>query len=89
MNDNFDIIENGVLIIKGNKIIDLGNEKIIEKYRPVFGKPRENEIRAWNNSMQYMYKVLMDGEIPNNTGVLIERSYLMLKPCSLSTRGIK
>jgi len=32
MNANFDIIENGVLVIKGNKILDLGNENIIEKY---------------------------------------------------------
>ncbi|WP_127532983.1 DUF2075 domain-containing protein [Paenibacillus kobensis] len=36
------------------------------------GKVNEREVRAWDNSMQYMYRVLSDQEIPNNAGVAIE-----------------
>lgn len=32
----------------------------------------ENEIRSWKNSMQYMNNVLIDPNIPNDSGVLIE-----------------
>ena len=31
-----------------------------------------NEIMSWENSMQYMYKVLNDSSIPNDCGVAIE-----------------
>ncbi len=31
-----------------------------------------NEFRAWENSLEYMYKVLNDKEIPNNAGIAIE-----------------
>lgn len=31
-----------------------------------------NEIRSWKNSMQYMNNVLIDPNIPNDSGVLIE-----------------
>lgn len=31
-----------------------------------------NEILSWDNSMQYMYKVMNDPEIPNNAGIAIE-----------------
>jgi hypothetical protein len=31
-----------------------------------------NERQAWNNSMQYMMKVLMDNNIPGNVGIAIE-----------------
>ena len=31
-----------------------------------------NEFRAWENSLQYMYKVLNDDQIQNDTGVAIE-----------------
>ncbi len=31
-----------------------------------------NEFRAWENSLEYMYKVLNDGEIPTDAGVAIE-----------------
>ena len=30
-----------------------------------------NEFQSWDNSMQYMYKVMNDPEIPNNAGVAI------------------
>ena len=33
---------------------------------------RDSESNSWENSMQYMYKVLNDGEIPSNSGVAIE-----------------
>jgi len=35
------------------------------------------EIESWVNSMQFMYKILLDGDIPNNSGVSIEYSIPM------------
>lgn len=35
MNKERDIIEDGVVVIKGNKIIDIGGEELLKKYRPV------------------------------------------------------
>lgn len=32
----------------------------------------ESERKAWNNSMQYMMKVLIDNKIPGNVGIAIE-----------------
>ena len=32
----------------------------------------KNEFRAWENSMEYMYKVLNDREIPSDAGIAIE-----------------
>ena len=32
----------------------------------------ESERKAWNNSMQYMMKVLIDNNIPGNVGIAIE-----------------
>lgn len=46
--------------------------KIYENYRKKIGHTSKNEIRSWDNSMQYMYKVLQTDEIPNDTGVAIE-----------------
>lgn len=31
-----------------------------------------NEFRSWENSLEYMYKVLNDNEIPNDAGIAIE-----------------
>ena len=31
-----------------------------------------NEFRAWDNSMQHMYKALNDSDIPDNAGTAIE-----------------
>lgn len=31
-----------------------------------------NEFRSWENSLEYMYKVLNDNEIPENSGIAIE-----------------
>lgn len=47
-----------------NSICSRFNEKI--------GKVNEAEIRSWDNSMQYMYRVLHDDSIPDNSGVAIE-----------------
>ena len=32
----------------------------------------QNEFRSWENSLEYMYKVLNDKEIPDDAGVAIE-----------------
>ena len=32
----------------------------------------QNEFRAWENSLQYMFKVLSDDEIPSDAGIAIE-----------------
>ncbi|HEK9099878.1 TPA: DUF2075 domain-containing protein [Bacillus pseudomycoides] len=45
---------------------------ICSNYNEKIGKINEREVRAWDNSMQYMYRVLSDQEIPDNAGVAIE-----------------
>lgn len=45
---------------------------ICSNYTSKVGKINEAEVRSWDNSMQYMYRVLMDDEIPDNAGVAIE-----------------
>lgn len=45
---------------------------IIKNFNEKIGAVNEAEVRSWDNSMQYMYRVLMDKEIPNNSGVAIE-----------------
>lgn len=52
--------------------LDLIAEKIQEKYQPFFGTAHKAEVNSWKNSMQYMYKVLNDDEIPSNSGIAIE-----------------
>ncbi|MED0687949.1 DUF2075 domain-containing protein [Anoxybacillus ayderensis] len=47
-------------------------QNICNNFRAKIGHVNEREIRAWDNSMQYMYRVLNDDEIPNNAGVAIE-----------------
>ncbi len=46
----------------------------IEKniYEKIKRHTARSEFRAWENSMEYMYKVLNDREIPENAGVAIE-----------------
>ncbi len=46
--------------------------EIYNNYRKKIGKTSKNEIRSWDNSMQYMYKVLQTDEIPEEAGVAIE-----------------
>lgn len=45
---------------------------IINNFNKKIGRVNEREVRSWDNSMQYMYRVLMDLEIPNDSGVAIE-----------------
>lgn len=51
---------------------DTITSKIYEKYQNFFGRSGEAQIRSWKNSMEYMYKVLTDDEIPGDSGVAIE-----------------
>ncbi len=46
--------------------------KIYESYKDKFGRTSENEINSWNNSMNYMYKVLNTSAIPAESGIAIE-----------------
>ena len=41
-------------------------------YRKMNRHTVKNEFRSWENSMEYMYKVLNDTEIPSDAGVAIE-----------------
>ena len=41
-------------------------------YEKMNRRTAKNEFRAWENSLEYMYKVLNDDEIPNNAGIAIE-----------------
>ena len=45
---------------------------ICKNYNEKIGKINQREVRAWDNSMQYMYRILSDQEIPNDAGVAIE-----------------
>lgn len=45
---------------------------IVRNYNSKIGRINEREVRAWDNSMQYMYRVLSDHEIPKDAGVAIE-----------------
>lgn len=62
--------------IKSNFLLDVINDTITDKihkrYQKFFGKSGEAQIRSWKNSMEYMYKVLSDCEIPDDSGVAIE-----------------
>ena len=44
-------------------------DSILKKMHRTTG---DSEFRSWVNSLEYMYKVLNDGEIPENSGVAIE-----------------
>ena len=41
-------------------------------YERIHRHTAKNEFRAWENSMEYMYKVLNDREIPSDAGIAIE-----------------
>jgi len=61
---------------KGEFLSDVFNDKllgnIIANFSAKVGKINESEVRSWDKSMQNMYIVLMDHEIPDNAGVAIE-----------------
>ena len=46
--------------------------KIYESYKDKIGRTAEGEINSWNNSMNYMYKVLNTSAIPAESGIAIE-----------------
>ncbi|EMT52643.1 DEAD/DEAH box helicase [Brevibacillus borstelensis AK1] len=46
--------------------------KIYETFVERIGRTSKSEINAWNNSMNYMYKVLNTDDIPGDTTVAIE-----------------
>lgn len=41
-------------------------------YNKMHRRTAQNEFRSWENSLEYMYKVLNDTAIPDNSGVAIE-----------------
>lgn len=45
---------------------------IDKKYKEKIGKSRENEFKAWDSSMLYMFKALNTDDIPDECGVAIE-----------------
>ncbi|WP_134702984.1 DUF2075 domain-containing protein [Ammoniphilus sp. YIM 78166] len=45
---------------------------IVRNYNTKIGRINEREVRAWDTSMQYMYRVLGDEAIPQDSGVAIE-----------------
>ncbi|MEW9672864.1 DNA/RNA helicase domain-containing protein [Ammoniphilus sp. 3BR4] len=45
---------------------------ICRNYNAKIGRINEKEVRAWDTSMQYMYRVLGDEAIPKDAGVAIE-----------------
>ena len=51
---------------------DTITDEIYEKYFVHFGKSPDNQIASWQNSMQFMYKVLNDETIPDDAGIAIE-----------------
>jgi uncharacterized protein len=47
-------------------------ENISRNYNSKISRINKSEVRAWSNSMQYMYRVLIDNDIPKDAGVAIE-----------------
>lgn len=41
-------------------------------YNKMHKRTAQNEFRAWENSLEYMYKVLNDNTFPENSGIAIE-----------------
>jgi len=63
--------------LKTDFLADVVNDEIASKiYNSVLTKLGRHtgraEFESWNNSMQYMYKVLIDQEIPSDCGIAIE-----------------
>lgn len=63
--------------IKTDFLTSVENDTIaVEIEETIYNKMKRhtarNEFRSWENSLEYMYKVLNDDEIPNNAGIAIE-----------------
>src|SRR5690606_12659797 len=69
-----------MLVYSGNKkkfIEDVSDNAIettilAEFERKLFKRPSKNEVLSWKNSMQYMFNILIDSDIPDDSGVSIE-----------------
>jgi uncharacterized protein len=48
------------------------NVILSEFERKLFKRPSKSEVLSWKNSMQYMFKILIDSDIPQDSGVSIE-----------------
>jgi len=62
---------------KGEFLEQAFNDSIVEKIKESYKKyhlsvGNMSEVRSWQNSLQYMYKVLTTDNIPNNAGIAIE-----------------
>ncbi|MEX2964336.1 DNA/RNA helicase domain-containing protein [Microbulbifer sp. TYP-18] len=55
--------------VKGNAI---ENVILSEFERKLFKRPSQNEVLSWKNSMQYMFKIMIDPGIPQDSGISIE-----------------
>lgn len=47
-------------------------DTLVKNYSMKIGRVRDSELRAWNNSLMFMYQVLEDQAIPNDMGVALE-----------------
>jgi hypothetical protein len=47
-------------------------DNICEGFKQKVGHPNIAEVRSWQNSLSYMYKVLNDRDVPDVAGVAIE-----------------
>lgn len=61
---------------KQDFMVDSEQELLVSKicfgFEQRIGHTHDSEVRAWQNSLNYMYKVLNDAEIPADSGVAIE-----------------
>lgn len=48
------------------------SDDIYDAYKEKIGRSAMAQIRSWQNSMEYMYKVLSDDNIPEDVGIAIE-----------------
>lgn len=68
------IIYNGTKASFSESVIDQGIADILNEavYEKMHRRTGQSELDSWKNSMNYMYMVLNDDMIPDNTGVAIE-----------------
>ncbi|MCR5083342.1 MAG: DUF2075 domain-containing protein [Parasporobacterium sp.] len=69
-----------MIVYSGNKsdfLTAVEEDSIAEEieeniYKKMRRRTAQNEFRSWENSLEYMYKVLNDDEIPDDSGIAIE-----------------
>lgn len=47
-------------------------DSLVKNYTMKIGRVKDSELRAWNNSLMFMYQVLEEQTIPDNMGVALE-----------------